>query len=464
MKQQALRTTELGTQTGLVKEAALQALGGSAAGGYTLMVTAPRRSQMAIKCAGLGALLVIASVAYLVIMAINKFWGSNTWDFHWGVDAMFFVAGLAVFGIGVYRFLSIEMGSHIAAIFDSAVSRVGKASWLNQTLSSLIYTGQVEANVVVRYPVHHKAKGKNVDLDFVFFFRLQAKDLLSLFKIGVEAAWLSMVTKFSELVNKAVAVTEGDYEAVMAAKLPENAGWVDELSKAFAATQAGSPLAFLSLGLVDVRPPEFLRHEEEKAMLDRVAEEKRILDKRKAFGARRSLVTSDSTELPSITGDHFDQIVADIKAAALPSAVIDEEVRLTEKAKAVFLQESVRRAAEARERVRAAAQGPVKAFLLGLDDADADLDELCRRFHNNPTKVLLFLESQRLAAGSSRTPSLSNMLVQFADPSRMMLPPDGEHGISLRFAEDTDEPAGSGKNGQVGEKEGLGTVPLEARG
>lgn len=462
-----LRTTELKRQDGLVKEAALKALGGSAAGGYTLLVTSPRRSLIALKSMGVGLFLTLAALVHSLVVLIQRGFVENAekaWIFHWGWDGIALAAGLVSLVVGAKKFLTIELGQEAAAIFDGAVLRTGPASWFT-VLSALVYTRLIETNIVVRQPVRHAGKDKPVELDFVFYARWQVADALKLYQQGVEAVWLLATTHLSAICTQFL--PDGDYEAVMARDLQEDQEWQGSVTEALRLVLDQSPLRLSSLTLADVRPPEYLRQEEEKARQARAAEEKRIADLRANFETRRSQASAEAD---------FSSISADIKEASLSEEITAEEMVLTSKAKRGFTQEAKRRSAEARERVRQAAQAPVKALIDGLDDASLLLDDLCARFDRDPTRVLLFLESQRLAEGSSRS-SMTSRLTQLADSTRVMIPPDGERK-SLPFYLVDEEPADAATvngltaddkvnpppGGPDSDKEKLGTVPLEAVG
>lgn len=441
----SLRTTELRRQEGLVKEAALEALGGDPSLGYTLVASSPGRSMSGLKGMGLGAFLVLAALVYTAAVVIQKAFGDNTWTFYWGWDLVAFAAGIACLGVGIRKFFWISIPSQAVAVFDGAVLRTGSTNWFTQRLSGLVYAGQVVANIVVRYPVHHTGKNKPVDLDLIISSRWQVENVLDLMRLGVEVVWLTITSKIATLC--AEAVPAGDYDTVMAADLQANQEWQQQLYQAFLASNAAGPLACLSLVLADVRPPEYLRQEEEKARQARQAEEQRVANHRSVFETRRQSVTSEAD---------FGKIVADIRAAALPDEAMAEEVAATTKAKREFKENAKRLENEARERLRQAARGPVQAFLTGLEDAAPLLDELQKLYHEDPVRMALFVEAHKLAGGGGQAGSSMLSLSDVArEQARLnaLLADDsgGPRKLPFRFADEAGE---GGTNGQVVEVPG----------
>jgi len=457
--ERVLRTTELTRKEGLVKERALQALGsGSPTEGYTVMVSSPRRSMRSLKTMAVGLALALLSALYAVIVVFQKAFSESAWPISWW-DALVFVAGFVIFGLGLDKFLSIDTGHYAkAGIFDSVLVFDGKRHWFNQKLSSLVYTGPMNANIVVSHKVHHIGKGKDMDVCFVWSVpvRVIANEILNFYKLGVEAAWLNVVNNFEQVCRQNIPA--GDYDAIMAADLPKNKAWQAEVNTALSAVMGGNLLCFASPPiLVDVRPPEYLRQEEEKARQERQVKEQKIADLRTAFTARRNMA--------QVAGD-FAQIRKEIKEAFSSYTIIDEEIGLTDKAEEDFLEAAKQRAAEARERVREAAKAPVRALLTGVKDADPELDELLKL---DPLKLAYFIEAQRIASGNTRGPA---PLISLADAIRehrqTTLPDQDDQPRKLVFFmppdEAEEEAEASPAGGPDQHKEELGRVPLASAG
>ena len=466
-----LRTTELRQQEGLVKEAAIAALGGDTSLGYTLVASSPRRSLSGVKYMAGGVLAILAALAYgLVVLIQNAFKeaGSSGWAFHWGWDLLALAAGSAALLGGIRNFFSINAGTQAVAVFDGAVLRTGPASWFTQRLSALVYTGPIMANIVVPIKAHHAAKNSEVELGFIFTIRCHVENALEIVRIGVGVAWLALTSKIAALC--AEALPSRDYETIMAADLQDDIEWQARLAQALAASGATGVLACLSFALADVRPPEYLRQEEERARQARAAEEQRVANHRSVFETRRQAAANEAD---------FAKIAADIKAANLPAEIAAEETAAMNKAKREFKEQAKRLETEARERVRQAACGPVQAFITGLQDASPLLDQLVEAYHEDPVRMAIFLEAQKLLGGNlqSGSPSLLSLADVAREQSRLKRIFSDEAGepkkLSIRFAEEPDDqesnpdlnghasPAAETPSGGPDEdKERLGTAPL----